>query len=469
MSRRLVALTALAIVCALPSAASAHGRPPFFGRIERVSGSTDRMIARATFGIVTTDDGGGDWRWICAAGIGYDPTSEDPPVLAQADGSVLVGGFRGLIRSEPDRCAWSRPIAELTNVYVIDIESLPSDPSTVYAVSTDGAGPDYLFVSFDGGGSFVPVSEPVDEVLLERVRVAPSDPMRVYLSGAQPMSASNPTRRGFFFRSDDGGQTLTRIEVELVDEERNVHLLAVDPTDPDRVLVRMTRREDDVRDERVLLTEDGGETFTEVLTTRRVSGAVFSSDGARAWLTAALGVRPPDGAMAGLFVSDDGGASFTRRQDGNLTCVARFDDELWICAYELTDGYSLARSTDGGDSFTTMLEFHQLGRGPDCGVCTPIGFTCPGWYPDLAYDLRLDGGMNALPDGSVTGAPRDAAPPAQCIDGGLVDAGPPEEMPTCGCRTASRSGPSWVGWALLSLALLGRRRRTHRGTAATVI
>lgn len=459
--------------------AQAHGRPPFIGELRFHPTDPMTMVARATWGLVLTTDGGESWSWICATVTGADPTREDPAIHVTNDGAVLVGTFNGLARSTSDRCEFVHPAPELENVYVIDVFGRRSEADTVYAIVTSGGGDDFLYRSTDAGMTFEALGEPFgDGLLLERVRVAPSDGDVVYLSGAIPQSTPDSVRRAFFLRSADAGLSFVQTEVPLEDGERNLHLLDVDPTDPMRALVRVTRRITDTRPERVLLTEDGGATFVTAGRAPEVSDGAFTRDGTGAYVTSAD--------VEGLFVSDDAGRTFTATTPGNFRCVETRGDELWLCAYELRDGYSLGRSQDGGETIEEELGFAEIFELPPCGGCTSVGYICPEWFPDLASDLRLVVDAS-LPD-AATGAPRDAAAPDDCDidagprpdsgprpDGGIdnaMDAGPQPGMdggpngaptPNCGCVVSTRSSaPTSGGLMLAGLALLGLRRRLQR-------
>lgn len=454
--RRALALLTLSAL-ALPSPALAHGRPAFIGAIAFHPTDPDTIVARATFGLVLTEDHGASWRWICAAVTDADATREDPAILVTPDGSVLVGTFSGLARSTPDRCEFTQVGGDLDNVFVIDLDARRAEPGVVYAVATSGADPDALMRSDDEGRTFAPVGETFDLILLEKVRVAPSDPMRLYLSGAIP----GTPRQGFFLRSIDGAESFVPIEIPLEDGERNVHVLAVDPADPDRVLVRVTRSVVDTMPERLLLTENGGDTFTTVMRARQITGAAFSSDGATAWATSRT--------IEGMFRSGDGGRTFGQIFDGNLPCVAERDGELWFCVDQLRDGYAMGRSDDGGDTIDQVLHFDQIVQLPACSRCSEVGYVCPQWFPDVAYDLMLDAGID-FPDGSVTGAPRDAAPPAICTDGsedldaGIGPDGGIESPGDCACRAGARRAPIGAGSSSLLIALglvIWHRRRAH--------
>src|SRR6185436_11332848 len=95
------------------------------------------------------------------------------------------------------------------------------------------------------------------DVLMERIALAPSDPNRIYLAGFVPATADAP-RRTFVLRSDDGGARFDAIEIPLEDEERTADVVAVDPTNADRIFVRIRRMDGDLVPERLLYSENGG-------------------------------------------------------------------------------------------------------------------------------------------------------------------------------------------------------------------
>ncbi|MFK7987258.1 MAG: WD40/YVTN/BNR-like repeat-containing protein [Sandaracinaceae bacterium] len=482
MLRLSSAALALAIMLALPGAAFAHGRPPFVGNLQFHPSDPNVLVAQATWGFVLSEDGGESWQWLCAASAYVDPVREDPPFAIMPDGAMLVGSFAGLTRSTPERCMFTFPDEALRDVYIIDVLRDPTTPTTAWAVLTDGAGPDSLWRTTDSGETFAQVGENIEEILLERVRVAPSDSQRVYLSGAIPISMTDGMRQAFVLRSSNGGATFERTQIPLLDGERNLHVLAVDPRSPDRVFVRVLRRLTDDRAERLLLSEDGGVTFEAVSEygsnedgpiagLRVISDVTFSADGTQVFATSAK--------LDGLFRSDDAGATFQQVEGGNLLCVEAREGELWLCGDELKDGWSLAQSEDAGETRETQLVFSQVGDLVACPACSEVGYICPEWFPDLAQDLGLDAGAGGV-DGGVTGLPRTVEPPETC-DGAVarVDAGPPPsdaggmdagsgvpdagtvEMPMdgCTCHAAPSRRGSAGAIALLAVGLFLWRRR----------
>ncbi|MGF1469123.1 MAG: WD40/YVTN/BNR-like repeat-containing protein [Sandaracinaceae bacterium] len=436
----------------IASTAMAHGRPPRVGELHLDPGDPDRIVARSTWGLVQSDDGGETWRWVCAVAIGFDPTLEDPAFAITEGSTLLFGTFTGLTRSSDDRCTWEVPAPVVDRRYVIDLETEAGSPADLLAVVTSGISDDLLLRSDDGGVRYEEMQR-FDDVLLERVTIAPSDVGRVYLSGAR-LSEDRTDREGVLLRSEDGGRTFEEATIELDDGERNVFVLAVDPTDPGRLWARVVRRITDTRDERLLLSEDGGRSFRTVAGARELSGVAVASDGSVVWAASGNG--------GGLLRSVDGGRSFeTIHADLDVLCLeARGTSELWLCVNELIDGYAIGRSLDAGDTLEPMFVFADTGALPACPACTPVDVICPQWIPDLVADLDLDAGIE-LPD-AATGLPRDIGVPERCSH--LFDAGPDTTPPAtgCGCRAAGRgpaAPPALASVALLGLVLARRRRR----------
>lgn len=440
------ALLALALLWT-PLAASAHGRPP---RVERVAfdpSDPDRIVIGATIGLIVSSDGGASWTWVCAAAFGADPTQEDPDVVVAGDGALVLATFDGAARGEPDLCDFSFPPGPARDVFVVDLAADPSDAAIVLGLASSGVSDDRLVRSEDSGRTWSAVGAPIADILTERVAIAPSDPSRIYVSGAIP----DPTRRrAFVLRSSDGGQSFAQTELALVDGERLPHVVGVDPTDPDRLFVRMARGTVDPRNERLLYSDDGGATFTSILELQSMRAFAISEDGRTLFAGSATG--------AGLWVARDGATVFEQVSDLDVRCLAVHQGALYVCADQLTEGFALGRSTDDGASVEELLRFEEARTLPECARCATTELVCPAWVRDLEADLATYfGGVDA----GMTGLPRDAGLPAECRpDGGPDAGGPPPPPPPGGCACALRpaGGSRWaIPLALLALALRARR------------
>ncbi|MBW2460516.1 MAG: exo-alpha-sialidase [Deltaproteobacteria bacterium] len=427
--------------------AHAHGRFPATGEVAFHPTDPDVILLRTTFGLLATDDGGGVFRWVCPAAFGARMT-EDPHVTIAADGSFVVGLFDGLSRGTGGGCDWDFPSAELTDRVVIDVTR--ASDGTLYALTSDGGAPNGVHRSLDEGLTWTATDAAIDSILFETIRVAPSDPSQVYLTGAYPPTADTP-RRPFVYHSADGGVTWDSVAFsDFRADDRNVYLLGVDPTDSGRLMVRVRGDFGD----RVYVSEDSAQTFTEGISVGEVDAFAWSTDGTTVW----LGGRT----ATGLHRSDDGGQTFSVIDaDLRVGCLGLRGSELFVCADNYEDGYAFGRSTDGGATITPMLLFADVPGTVMCpaGAATPAA--CEGDLADLLLDLGLDDDAG-LSDGGGSGS--DGGPEDAAADGG--DGGVTEPASGgCACGTAAGShrgptpGPALALGLLIVFAFFGRRRR----------
>jgi len=453
---------------ASPSSVHAHGREPMVAQVAFDPADREHFILRGTWALLTTRDDGETFTWTCAVAAGFDRLSEDPPTVITESGRVAFGTFDGLRRSASlDGCEYQDGPAATRGAYVIDVQPDPHDPRAIWAVYSPGDRENTVLLSRDEGESFEVTATFETGMLLERVRVAPSDAMRVYVTGAIPRMGEEP-RHAFIHRSVDGGRTFEAFEIPLLPEERNAHVLAVDPDDAQRVLVRMTRSVTDEVFERLLLTEDGGETFRTVLEAREIISVAFGHDGSSVWAGSWYG---------GLFRSEDGGETFSPLDpDLRVRCLAERESatggsELFVCVDELVNDYAVARSYDGGESLEPMWGFADVTNETGCDRCTVVGAICPSYWPDVIFDLALLGGV----DGGPPPGPPSGGPPRRGGEAGVplgggwarLDASttPPGGGGSCACAAARGRPPGPWGWLTLGLALVPLRR-TRRARAS---
>jgi hypothetical protein len=468
LTRRALVLLAIALGLALsPSASRAHGREPSVGEIAFDPSDPEHLVARATWAFLTTRDRGDTFTWTCALAVGYDRTIEDPPVVISASGRLLAGTFDGIALSDPSGCSYGLVTDEdIADLLIIDLALDPFDPHVVWAATSPGDHPNTIARSPDEGETWEALASFETGILLERLVLSPSDPMRMYASGVALRTATDP-RRAYVFRSIDGGHTFDRTEIPLVDVdrtdygERNVHVLGVDPTDPDVVFARVTRRPTDMMPERLLRSDDGGLTFDVVLTIPEITGLAISEDGRNVWV---------GGWYGGLLRSSDHGLTFDPLDaELRVRCLAYRPGELWVCTDDVMGDYALGRSTDLGETVVPIWAFVDATPDVGCGVCTQVGGLCPAYWPDVEFDLGLlsSGMMDARPpdpDASIAPSCIDAGPmDAAAFDGG-IDAGTstPVTPASCGCRAGGRGAPSSVALIVLAAALASNARRRQR-------
>ncbi|AUX39358.1 hypothetical protein SOCE26_007470 [Sorangium cellulosum] len=467
---RAAALVAAALT-ALPSVAAANGVFPSADQLVFDPSDPARAVARMTYGLLTTRDGGASWAWICEGAVGYDDTGGVAPAIAAASsGRVLAALADGLAIGTEGGCAWARA-AELAGQEMVDLSVVKGDPSRVVAVA--GGASHRLWASLDGGATWSRAGTPLPAGFKARtVDVAPSDPRRVYVSG---LASAGGTVKGALARSLDGGETWATSTVPGSTTDREPYIAGVDPRDADVVYVRTAGAAG-----RLLASTDGGATLEPVFeTTGFVRAFAISPDGA----AVAVGSD-----IDGVWRAPSSTRVFEKVSTVAPRCFTWTETGLYACATEFLDGFTIGRSVDGGATFEPVLQQACL-RGPlECAASTPAGNLCPADWPRIALmtghrDCTPDagapdgggsssgsgggGGGDASGDGGATATSGPGASAGTGTGGRPgVPGGPdgPGDAGGCGCGAAG-AGAGWAGAlaaAVLSATAALRRRRGGR-------
>jgi MYXO-CTERM domain-containing protein len=267
-------------------------------------------------------------------------------------------------------------------------------------------------------------------------------------------------RRAYLYRSTDGGELFTPIELEILEGEETPIVVGVDPTNAERLFVRMPRRMLDREPERLLVSEDGGDTFVTAHTLQQIRGFAISDDGRTVWAGSATG--------DGVWIARDGTLAFTQINTLHVRCLEARGETLWLCVDQLNSRFALGRSADEGATVDELFYLDEVEDRPECPTCSATGVICPFWVDDLALDFTRY--FDAPP-----GMPVDASIPAECIDAGPPDAGAPTvdagapnmdggvvTPPPTGCGCSAAGGDGGGLFALAFAAVIARllRRRT---------
>lgn len=438
----------------------AHGRPPYIERVAFDPNDPERLVLQFSFGLVISDDAGASWTWVCGAAYNADSTWEDPDIVITEDGSTIVGTFTTANLGAPDLCTFERPSGSIHDTAVIDLAQSASDADLVWAVtSRGGAERDRLQRTEDGGRTWVEL-DTVFDVLLESLALAPSDPARLYVSGFLPATDLRP-RRALILRSNDGGASFTELDIDLLEGERTARIVGVDPTDADRLFVRMPRGALDPAPERLLYSDDGGDSFTMVHAMKEMRGFAISDDGQTVWIGS--------GGSDGVWVAREGSLTFTQVNDLSVRCLAARGDALWLCVDQIQSEFAFGRSLDGGETVEPLLRLDEVEALPTCPTCSTTGLTCPFWIDDLKMDFAMYLGTEPPEPMQVTIPPECVEEPvlpdagAGGLDGGVSgpDGGVSPPGSGCGCRAPSSGSSPWPAVLVLGVLalLLGRRRR----------
>lgn len=432
MARRLPCLLAL---LALTSAARANGRFPAAQHVVFGAGEHARRITfRTTFGLLVSDDDGARFRWLCEGALfsapEFGPTI-DPSVEIDARGRTVFGFLYGLRAWSPDRCGVEEDLP-LRGRQVLDLTTT-ADRRVIYGIETPLDGPQWILRGDSEGTAFTRRGQGINNVRLATIDVSPADPQRLYLSG---LDATLDTP--LLLRSDDGGETVRGVPVPTSALGEDAFIAAMHPADPDALWVRTFVG---LGSTLVRIRDGGRDTATVARTADRMLGFARSADARTVWYGSLNG---------GLHRSDDGGDTFTRVNTLRVLCLAVHNDALWACSDWLRGPFALGRSTDGGRTFTPVLQFRDIAGPVPCAAQGDDA--CEGRWPALLTSLQ----QAALRD---AGAPRDVAadaPDALARQGdGGVGGGASRG---CGCGVGGEGGGAPGGVAALLLALRARRR-----------
>lgn len=418
------ALAALGLCAGRP--ARANGRYPLANQLVVDPGDPTRLVARTTFGLLESADAGASWTWICEGALGALEPAEDPAIAVTAAGNILVASSQGLSVSS-DGCTWIVPAGgQSVQRFAVDLAVDPQRPAEAVAVEVvpgAGAYDTYLVSTADDGASWADLGAPLAGFLATTVEIAPSDSLRVYVTGQVMASQANELAR-----SDDGGRTFTRVPIAAIPPGASAYIGAVDPADADVVYLRVSPTAS--TGGRVLVSRDGGATFDVLWTLAAdASGFALSPDGA----TLAVG-----GSIDGLYV---GGSDGTLQPTAVLrvSCLTWSGAGILACADEPVDGFEIGVSADLGVTFAPLL--HLASLAPRACPGSPTDALCRSAWPSIASSIGADAGTGGGGGGAGDGG-------CGCGLGGTASSGSP--------------GLAAVGATCGAFVVLGRRRSRAR-------
>ena len=195
---------------------------------------------------------------------------------------------------------------------------VPSQPLTYYA-GTAGGG---VWKTMDAGRTWAPITDSAPIAAVGALAVAPSDASVLYVGTGHPETRYDITAGHGVFRSRDGGRTWAQAGLA---DSRHIGALLIDPRDPNRVLAAALGHVFGPSDERgVFLTTDGGASWTRTLSVDNRTGAVdlavdphnadvvFATTWtARAWPWLSY-FTPVEGPGSAIWRSSDRGRSWAR-------------------------------------------------------------------------------------------------------------------------------------------------------------
>ena len=390
------ALAALAI--AAPARARADGAFPAAEAVLVPADRPQEIILATNFGLVISEDAGQTWSWSCERDenafaflyqLGPAPRRR---LFAIANGHVIT--------SDDASCSWQVAGGRFVDQGVTDVFPDPTNADRVFASGIAG-GVHTAFESADGGATFgATLYQASGGDTINGVESARSDPRIVYVA------LMSPERSPKLARTADGGATWIVNDLTADLGAGLVRIIAVDPADPDTVLLRWASVDGS---EAIGVTRDGGVTATKPLSipntftsfARMPDGALIVSG--TAFLGQGLGTAPA------LWVSHDDGTTFQENHAvPGVLALAQRDGVLYAAADNFADGFALGGSSDEGATWQPIVRFDQitsimpcLRTNPQCqATCEALagkGFGSPGkiWEETVCAVPTTDGGTDA--------------------------------------------------------------------------
>lgn len=286
-----------------------------------------------TGGVYLTEDGGETWTRVLSSETGLITVVEysvSHPSIAYAAGIAAV------YRSEDAGHTWQQfqrpngtwgPEGIVAGI-PIDMQCDPNNPMRVFVNNYLGGN----FLSTDGGESWILASDGYTGALVHHVTVVNDNPAKVYVGS-----------RSGVYRSDNAGQKWFGIVYPpegMVAKFNEITALALDPSDSNHLL---TIPADFTT---VLYSYDGGQYWQIGETIGIPFDIVFApSEPSTVYASTDLG----------LYVSNDGGASFLLANSVQVssTAIAVHPSDAKT-VYIATSNGELLKTTDGGLSATTI-------------------------------------------------------------------------------------------------------------------
>ncbi|HEX5234985.1 MAG TPA: glycoside hydrolase [Silvibacterium sp.] len=303
---------------------------------------------------------------------------------------------------------------------------VPDQPNVFYVGQVDGG----VWKSTDYGRTWSPIFDHEDTQSIGAIAVAPSDSNVVYVASGEGLHRPDLSIGDGIYRSDDAGKSWTHLGLR---DGQQIPALAVDPSNPNRLFAAVLGHPYGPNPERgIFRSEDGGQTWTKVLYKDENTGGsdvVIDPKNPQVIYASLWGERlgPWEDAntylpgSGGLFKSTDGGTTWKQLTNGlpadlvqiNIAIAASDPQRLYATlstktegAYASGKGLGVYRSDDGGMSWRKITDdprpAMKIGGGD-----LPVPLVDP-QNPDIVYSTSIvtcrstDGGKKWI---SLRGAP----------------------------------------------------------------
>ncbi len=259
---------------------------------------------------------------------------------------------------------------------VVAVAGVPGDPNVIYAGAATGG----VFKTTDGGVHWTPIFDDEPALSIGALAVAPSDSNVVWAGTGEAFIRGNISIGNGIYKSTDAGRTWTHVGLDMTGR---ISRIVIDPRNPDVVFAAaMGHCYGPQPDRGVFRTVDGGKTWQRVLFVDENTGAgdlVIDPQNPRILIAGMWQLiihpwgRESGGPGSGLFISRDGGTTWTRMTGHGLPdvpmgriglAIAPSNPKRVYTLIETADKGVLWRSDDGGGNWTLVSRDAILNRRP---------------------------------------------------------------------------------------------------------
>jgi len=442
-------LASLVVMGACPSAQANGAFPNSLGILLPADRREETFLA-TTFGLISSHDGGKSWTWSCEQPVATAANlyQMGPSPLDR----IFAVSSHGLIYSDDGSCTWSVAAGALQDGWGTDAFADPTDPMHVLAIGAPNPmSPESVYESTDGGISFgSPLFTAPLTGALTGIEIARSNPAIVYLA---MYDAPGPHPQ--IGKSTDGGKTWAApLDLEPILGRSTLRILAVDPTDPDKIFLRVSQPFGDV----LAVSADGGVTFqTPVKFAFQLTAFARLASGTV--LVAGSDFDPQGNMTPASYRSTDAAHTFGAWSAPRLRALAERSGQLYAAADNFNDGFALGVSTDEGLTFMPLMTYDKVTSVMGC-VQTACSDSC---RAQAALSLWSASICPAGTMGADAGGQPDGASPASVAPSGR----PPAARHGCAGSGAEPSDFSAVVLAAALVGILHDRRRCRRRSLST--
>ncbi len=463
------------------------------------AGNPDRIVARWIFGdggMFISNDRGASFQATCLAAAGVPPRDLQSFKVA-SDGSICIGTVNSLHCSDAQACGW-KEATELQGRWIADFANDPVDEKIMYLATGTAMMDNGLYVREAPSAQWKKLGTHASG-WFSRLRITKvGDGKRFYGSAVETLPIegidggppSSETR--YFVRySDDDAKTWVSHQYDGAIDRASFRLAAVDPTNPDRIVMSLLRTGEGALDD-LFYSDKRGEpgSWVKIGSVTTLVDAVFTPDGA-------LYYGDNDQMTPGLFkVAKLGDAPVKLSSEYKVGCLAydAANDRLYACS-----DWRLGTVDRETGAYMMMLDLRVADQLHTCEGEAPMRETCgiaffppnycdPTHYPEAPVCLNNFGphgprdtaGTGAVPAGgtSAAGAGGGEGPDSGAGGGGggvtssagATAAGhggggrksPERSEDGGGCTVAAPGARSAGGALMVTLGLLGWVLRSRR-------